>query len=252
APDAATPAPVDTTPAAARTRSTPVEAPARTARRTATVERSAPREATANPTAVAPAATTNEVVQASPAEPVAPAVNAPAATETDVAPTVPSASATNDWLLPLIGGLAVLVAGAAFVIARRRRAPRAAVAPMRSSVAVPAAQPMLSPHPAVTPMAALPLGEGPGRHAARAEQGPTPDNPFLTRRNRLRRARFYDRRERLALEAAQPSPDAPAPAPVMRDAPAAPRPAAPARAVPQPGFRPQFGWPNSRPAFGDA
>ncbi len=34
-----------------------------------------------------------------------------------------------------------------------------------------------------------------GRHVRMAEQGPTADNPFLTRKNRLRRARFLDAQE---------------------------------------------------------
>lgn len=43
-----------------------------------------------------------------------------------------------------------------------------------------------------------------GRHEAMVDFGPTPDNPFLTRRNRLRRAHFLDRQE----AAANASPDA--------------------------------------------
>ncbi|MFT3977515.1 MAG: hypothetical protein QM688_10435 [Sphingomonas bacterium] len=35
-----------------------------------------------------------------------------------------------------------------------------------------------------------------GPHVRAAYLGPTPDNPFLTLRNRLKRARFYDERER--------------------------------------------------------
>lgn len=37
-----------------------------------------------------------------------------------------------------------------------------------------------------------------GRHEAMVDAGPTADNPFLTRRNRLRRARFLDRQEAAA------------------------------------------------------
>ncbi|WP_454887884.1 hypothetical protein [Sphingomonas oryzagri] len=42
-----------------------------------------------------------------------------------------------------------------------------------------------------------------GRHARAAYLGPTADNPFLSLRSRLKRASFYDRRERLAAEAAR-------------------------------------------------
>src|SRR3546814_16981288 len=47
--------------------------------------------------------------------------------------------------------------------------------------------------------AAAPHG-GMGRHEAMALAGPTPDNPFLTLKKRLKRARFHDRRERLDYE----------------------------------------------------
>src|SRR3546814_13127757 len=39
-----------------------------------------------------------------------------------------------------------------------------------------------------------------GRHEAMALAGPTPDNPFLTLKKRLKRARFYDGRERMEYE----------------------------------------------------
>src|SRR3546814_18255704 len=47
--------------------------------------------------------------------------------------------------------------------------------------------------------AAAPHG-GMGRHEAMALAGPTPDNPFLTLKKRLKRAGFHDRRERLDYE----------------------------------------------------
>lgn len=37
-----------------------------------------------------------------------------------------------------------------------------------------------------------------GPHVRAAYLGPTPDNPFLSLKNRLKRARFYDQRERQA------------------------------------------------------
>jgi hypothetical protein len=40
-----------------------------------------------------------------------------------------------------------------------------------------------------------------GRHEALAMAGPSEDNPFLTLKKRLKRARFYDRRERMDYDA---------------------------------------------------
>src|SRR3546814_8735478 len=62
-----------------------------------------------------------------------------------------------------------------------------------SDLATPARAPAMRSTPA---FAAAPHG-GMGRHEAMALAGPTPDNPFLTLKKRLKRARFHDRRERL-------------------------------------------------------
>jgi hypothetical protein len=59
-----------------------------------------------------------------------------------------------------------------------------------------------------------------GRHVQAAYAGPTPDNPSLSLRKRLKRAAFYDQRERVAA-ASQPA------APAVR--PAEPQTAAPRR-----------------------
>jgi hypothetical protein len=51
-----------------------------------------------------------------------------------------------------------------------------------------------------------------GPHVQAAYRGPTPDNPSLSLKNRLRRASFFDQRERQAAEqapAAQPAPTSP-------------------------------------------
>jgi hypothetical protein len=47
-------------------------------------------------------------------------------------------------------------------------------------------------------------------HVDRARRGPTPDNPSLSLKKRLKRAAFFDQRERLAAEgkAAPVDPDA--------------------------------------------
>jgi hypothetical protein len=52
-----------------------------------------------------------------------------------------------------------------------------------------------------------------GRHVQAAYRGPTSDNPSLSLKKRLKRARFYDQRERMATPAPQvqtPAPVAPA------------------------------------------
>ena len=78
-------------------------------------------------------------------------------------------------------------------------------------------------------------------------EGPTPDNPFLTEKNRLKRARFYDRQERVAgisQRPASPFDSRPAAEPA--------RDRATVRARVQPA-RPAtgFGWPGAaKPALG--
>ncbi|MDG5487216.1 hypothetical protein NYR55_01045 [Sphingomonas sp. BGYR3] len=91
--------------------------------------------------------------------------------------------------------------------------------------------------------------EGMGRHERAALAGPTADNPFLTRRARLKRARFYDERERMGLV------DAAAAAPARTPAAPAAQPvgAAPRQEVERPRVIKQVGWPGSfKPAFGQS
>jgi hypothetical protein len=45
-----------------------------------------------------------------------------------------------------------------------------------------------------------------GRHEQAAYRGPTPDNPSLSLKKRLKRARFFDQRERMAGVQPNPSP----------------------------------------------
>jgi hypothetical protein len=90
------------------------------------------------------------------------------------------------------------------------------------------------------------MHEGMGRHERAALAGPTADNPFLTRRARLKRARFYDQRERMAVEEgrAKPPVQQPATAPVTRAQ-------NPAREVERPRTVKPVGWPGGfKPAFG--
>ena len=65
--------------------------------------------------------------------------------------------------------------------------------------------PAQNPAPNAGPATALPAGfdiSKFGRHVQAAYRGPTPDNPSLSLKNRLRRASFFDQQERRAEEAA--------------------------------------------------
>jgi hypothetical protein len=81
-----------------------------------------------------------------------------------------------------------------------------------------------------------------GRHTQAAYRGPTADNPFLSLKRRLKRASFFDGRERMAAQAGQPVTQA-APAPVAQPA-MAPRRAEHVttriKAPSRPGFRPAW------------
>ncbi len=199
----AEPAPAEAQPAAPAR----AEAPAR-------VERSA-RQTPATSTAT-PIAAPSSAEQA-PSEPMAETVAAPVTvppTATPAEPVTaeaqPAAPAEFPW--ELAGGAAALIAlgGAGLIFARRRRAePGAAetAAPLASTMPVARTpdQPWVTPAYTAAPVrstpafAAAPSGSM-GRHEAMAMAGPTPDNPFLTLPKRLKRARFFDRKERLAYE----------------------------------------------------
>lgn len=83
-----------------------------------------------------------------------------------------------------------------------------------------------------------------GRHTQAAYRGPTPDNPSLSLKKRLKVASFYDQRERMAGESAAQPAMAPAPVAARSEAIRAPRQTDhvttqikwPAR----PGFKPSF------------
>lgn len=182
-----------------------------------------PRPAQAAPARVtaAPAAPIEETAPTTPpiAEPVQPTVEtAPAAVETA------ASSSSDSFPWEIVGGAAALliVGGAGFAFARRRRATKEIWEFEENSgaewipTAEPAAEPasaraktiaMLAPEPQPvqptnTPaFAAAPSGSM-GRHEAMAMAGPTPDNPFTTLSKRLARARFLDRQERADYDAA--------------------------------------------------
>lgn len=174
----------------------------------------APRAATAAPKRATPVRTVppvtatnnaNPVAQpatAAPTVPSAPVVAAPIApapAPRATAPTAPSET-DPDWML--IGGAAgaglLGLAGVAGLAMRRRREEiePEAVEPLPQSVAPVAVREPVTPAPVAAPI--LAERGTVGRHEAAALVGPTAENPFLTRRARMRHARFLDRREALA------------------------------------------------------
>ncbi len=176
----------------------------------------APRAATVTPrrTAATSTAADESIAPTSaevPAEAIAPA---PLASE-PVTPAVEAAPqqtiSTNDNALVTGGliGLGLLgLGGLAFALRRRRSDevlhPEQGYEPERR--AEPVAQPVMQPAAPVYAAAAAPVAPPrartpaarpaiAGSHVEQAMRGPTPDNPFLTLRKRLARARFLDKRE---------------------------------------------------------
>jgi hypothetical protein len=155
------------------------------------------------------------VAEALPAEPAAPAAAEPAATrQMEMNRVLPILAAV------LLGLLALAIAAA--VMLRRRRArreelydeqvyaePEAMAAPEPAMTIEPAPEPAFVAAPAAAPVAAtsplhdqatsLPEGfdlSRFGRHVQAAYRGPTPDNPSLSLKHRLRKANALDQRER--------------------------------------------------------
>lgn len=218
------PAPVPVAKATPRTAS-------KTATRAAAARTAAPTAAPA-PAAAAPVAVastevipTDDAASPLPTETLAPVA---AAVEPAPAPITETAATNESFPWELAGGAAALliVGGAGLAFARRRRSredwAESTVeydhVPVAPAVAAPAAarepEPVIPAQPAyalreeqvftvpVAPVqrstpafAAAPSGSM-GRHEALALVGPTADNPFLTLKKRLKRARFHDRKER--------------------------------------------------------
>lgn len=179
---------------------------------------STPTRAVAN--APAPVASTPEAgAAASPEAPAASDVefaSAQTAFPADATPELDAATDPDAGLdsgeLGLIGGaLAIGGIAAAALLARRRRRneepeqlglmaahrERASAPPVPERAAAPVdeSQPTAPAAPAAfaTKVSANRTSTiAAGDHVRRAEEGPTADNPFLTRKNRLRRARFLD------------------------------------------------------------
>jgi hypothetical protein len=217
------PAPVIVPEASAETRAAPVARTraATTTRRAQTVTRSAapaaPAVAQAEPLAPAPVVPLAETPVIEPAPVMAEAVPAP---------VEPVAAESGGEVLPIVGGAAglLLLAGGAYALSRRRRNAGAEdytaetweqdhvtyAEPAFAEPAVAAEPAWREPLPVAAPAmaAALPAGmdlSRYGRHVQAAYAGPTPDNPSLSLKRRLKRAAFFDQRERMAREAGEPS-----------------------------------------------
>jgi hypothetical protein len=192
------------------------------------------------------------------AEPIAKAsVATPAPVRGQTTTSVSQTRSTDDSSLELIGlggaGLIVL-GGAAFAFSRRKRRDEQEDEVLLNEPAM--ADPVAAPAyvaPAYAPAVAAPattaqpmaLANGFdlsrfGRHTRAAYVGPTPENPSLSLRRRLKHASFFDGRERMAGMA----PEA-AMAPVAQTAQASNeqvvfRPAARTPARPKVNFRPAY------------
>jgi hypothetical protein len=239
---------MDDAPATAEPAAKPAETAAAPA---APVQRAAPErvERTASAPAPAPAAaepaaapvTTARAVEGTalespPTPPVAVVPTAPA----EVTPVPVTREATADITDEIVlgaGGIlgALALAGGAFAFSSRRRRHRneematAEASAQPLTLDTPVAAPAMTPrYAAPTPVAAtagtaLPAGfdlSRFGRHVQAAYHGPTQDNPSLSLSKRLKRARFYDQRERAAVTrpapAATQQPQAPAAQPVRQ------------------------------------
>lgn len=209
-------------PPAETAQQTAAPAAPREAARAATRERNAAAPVARARAASAPAAVTSDAAVAEapvsvPVETAAPTVAVlPEPTLEEIAPVAATDSAADDTIAYALlgaGAAALGIGGIAFAARRRRRiADRNGdtvpmtdrrEAPVREPVMQRAAPAMASPAPAPLAFAAPHQQQravaapraGIGRHEAMVDYGPTADNPFLTRRNRLRRARFLDRME---------------------------------------------------------
>ncbi len=196
-------------------------APKAAQRAAAPAERAAPRERRAAPVAAATtpvAAPAAEAPIIEEATPIAAPMAAPAEPIAEATPLPAETASTTGDAFPweIAGGAAALliIGGAGFAFARRRRvvgeeatvydyepAPRAAAEPLTGET-----QPWITPAYApreeeevaprtVPAFVAAPSGSM-GRHEAMAMAGPTDDNPFATLSKRLKHARFLDRQER--------------------------------------------------------
>ncbi|MEO7410286.1 MAG: hypothetical protein ABIU10_03060 [Sphingomicrobium sp.] len=168
----------------------------------------------------APAASSAPAVSAAPTSdavpPVDPVMVAPLPEPVAAAPVAPTSdSVIDEDLLPIAGaaGLGILaLAGAGFALRRRRRNNEQAMvedsweepamsrpAPVVSAKPIAATAPVM----ATAPVATSAFGWDKQRETAKpldriesAKRGPSPDNPSLSLKKRLKRAAFFDQRDR--------------------------------------------------------
>lgn len=188
--------------------------------------------ATPRATAPAPEAPAVAPVVAQVAPPAPQPVEQPAANPAPVPTPLPAQQVQtgNDETLPIAGAIgfgALLLAGGAVAFSRRRRrdeefdtvseaisepvAERDDLLLTQKAPAMTAAVRAPEPLQAGGPATPLPAGfdmSRYGRHVQAAYRGPTADNPSLSLKNRLRRANFFDQRERMGMTpaVAQPQP----------------------------------------------
>lgn len=227
-PAAESSAPVETT--AAETEAPPAAKPAKKApaKPARTVERSATR-------AAAPAAPAQPVAAVDPAA-EAPAPMPMAATDASPEPVPaapePQQNAELEEALPVAGGAGALIlalAGVGMAVRRKKRredeemdldrqayaeSTEAALQPIAAEQTAPAwSEPVIQPKPAPAMPSKMETTEVPedfdtsdfGRHVQAAYRGPTPENPSLSLRKRLKIAGELDRRERKLGSAPKPA-----------------------------------------------
>ena len=207
-------APETTAPAPKAAQRAAAPAPARAERAAPRARPAAPAAAAATPVA-APAAEAPAIEEATP---IAAPMAAPAEPIAEPPPLPAETASTTGDAFPweIAGGAAALliIGGAGFAFARRRRAigedaaaydyepaPLAATEPVTGETQpwitpayAPREEEELAPR-AIPAFIAAPTGSM-GRHEAMAMAGPTDDNPFATLSKRLKRARFLDQQER--------------------------------------------------------
>ena len=138
---------------------------------------------------------------ASPSVPVGvPTANSDIASETVPASLAPPAEGTNDDIVPVAaaaGAGLLALAGAGIAMRRRRRSVTDDVVVHEPRIERSInRQPDAVTRPAVSQAPIAPTVAVGGNRIERALRGPTPDNPFLSLKKRLKRAAFFEQRER--------------------------------------------------------
>lgn len=250
------------TPAAEPVTTSAVEPAPRAAATTPVRRAAAARVRTAAQSPAAAAAAPAAAIEAAPAADPAP-IAAPA--EQAALPPIPvqqaaapqaEASASDD-MLPIAGaagaGVLALVGGAVALSRRRRHSDHTVYEPETvEDDHVAAVEPEPVAARAMPAASAVPAGldlSRFGRHTQAAYRGPTPDNPSLSLKRRLKRASFLDGRERNGM-APIAEPAAPAPDSLTTKVEPVRQPTAPAfapRRTVKPTTQPLFGF--GQPAF---